>query len=227
MRGKLHMRSVRLAAMCGLFAAPVLFAQMPAPKAPAMPAVSSAPAADSAPRSMLDQAAKPPEIQLTDGKLTIQAVNSSLRAILDDLQQRTGTKVEGLSGDERIFGVYGPGNPQEVLAAVLDDSGYNVLIAGRKPDGSPREVVLSARAASATTPAAPQRTQAAEENEDDSGEAAPAQFVPPPQPVPAPTPGTPAQQPIKTPQQMLEELQRLRLGAAAPSGGATTPAPPQ
>ncbi len=197
---------------------------MPAPKAPAMPVASSTPTGEGAARSMLDQAARPPDIQLTNGKLTIQAVNSSLRVILDDLQQRTGTMVEGLGKDERIFGVYGPGNPQDVLAAVLDDSGYNVLIAGRKPDGSPREVVLSTRTANAASPAAPQRTQAAEENEDDgSGEAA-AQPAPP-QPTLAPAPGAQGQQPVKTPQQMLEELQRLRLGAATPSGAA--PAPPQ
>ena len=174
--------------------------------------------------SMLDQAAQPASIQLVDGKLMIQATNSSLRTILDDLEQRTGTKVEGLSRDERIFGVYGPGNPQEVLAAVLDDSGYNVLISGRKVDGSPREVVLSTRTAAAAAPAAANKTQAADEADDEGAEAAPPQFAPPPpQPAPAAAPGSGPQQ-VKTPQQMLEELQKMRLGAAA--AGATQ-APPQ
>ena len=166
--------------------------------------------------SMLEEAAQPPAIQLMGGQLTIQATNSSLRTILDDLGQRTGTKIEGLNRDERIFGVYGPGNPQEVLAAVLDDSGYNVLISGRNPDGSPREVVLSTRTAAAPVPAAAGRTQAAEDADEDGDATTPPQFVPPPlpQPTAAPVPQGGAPQQVKTPQQMLEELQRMRLGAA-------------
>ncbi len=178
--------------------------------------------------SMLQEAAQPPSIQLVNGQLMIQATNSSLRTILDDLQQRTGTKVEGLSGDERIFGVYGPGNPQEVLAAVLDDSGYNVLIAGRNPDGSPRSVVLSTRTAAASAATAGGKTQAADEAEDEGEEAQPRYVPPPPPPAPAaaaPAPSGSTPQPVKTPQQMLEELQRMRLGAATASGAA--PAPPQ
>ena len=181
---------------------------------PAQLANAGAPVASPArAASMLDQTAQPASIQLVDGKLMIQATNSSLRTILTDLEQRTGTKVEGLSRDERIFGVYGPGNPQEVLAAVLDDSGYNILISGRKPDGSPREIVLSTRTATVATPAVAAKTQAADEA-DEEGETTPPQTAPPP-----PAAATPQQ--VRTPQQMLEELQKMRLGA--PAGTAQTP----
>ncbi len=187
-----------------------------------------------APSSLLDQSPAAPVIQLAAGKLTIQAANSSLRAILDDLQTRTGTKIQGLSGDERIFGVYGPGNPQEVLSALLDDSGYNVLISGRNADGAPREIVLSAHAAGPPAGATAQggtRTQASGEDDDSEGETTPvpqpALFAPPQpvQPSGASTapPGSPQQQ-IKTPQQMLEELQRMR---ANPNAGQSGGAPPQ
>ncbi len=213
--------------LCGMLltAAPAAWAQ-----AASLQTASPAPPT-AKPASLLDQSPAPPVIEFTGGRLTIHAANSSLRAILDDLGTRTGTRVEGLGRDERIFGVYGPGNPQEVLSALLDDSGYNVLIAGRKPDGSPREVVLSARAAAAPAPAqTAARTQAADENDDgDVPDTAPYQqpapFIAPPQQN-VPPPGQPAAGPqqVKTPQQMLEELQRLRQSTVPPG---TQGAPPQ
>ncbi len=177
--------------------------------------------------SLLDQPAAAPVLTYAGGMLTIQAANSSLRAILDAMRDRTGVTVQGLAKDERIFGVYGPGNPQEVLSALLDDSGYNVLISGRKPDGSPREIVLSTRSASAPSAQTAANTQSAQEDDDsEAGEQAP----PPPQqgffgmaqgqvgpgaPVQPSNgqPNTPQNgqpQPVRTPQQMLEELQRMR-----------------
>ena len=171
--------------------------------------------------SMLQQPAQPATVQLTGGKLTIEATNSSLRAILDDLEHRTGTHVEGLSSDQRIFGVYGPGNPQEVLASLLDDSGYNVVISGKQSDGAPREVELSAKTATAATPQSAGVTQAAQENDTDDDAPtnlfqAPAAQMP--APLPTPNPGANPNQ-VRTPQQMLEELQRMRQaqqGGSAP-----------
>lgn len=167
------------------------------------------------PVSELDQQAQPAAIAFADGQLTIRAANSSLRAILDDLQTRTGTRIDGLSTDERIYGVYGPGNAQAVLASLLDDSGYNVLISGRNADGAPREIELSSRTAQASVPQPRGVTQAAAEA-DDSDDAdsspAPTAFMPPPRALPPPqapaASGTPPQ--VKTPQEMLQELQRMR-----------------
>lgn len=177
--------------------------------------------------SKLDEAPDPAVIDYADGQLTIHATNSSLRAILDTLQTQTGTRVDGLTRDERIYGVYGPGNAQAVLASLLDDSGYNVLIAGRRADGAPREISLSARS---KAPAAPAQgmTQAAAENDDTEDTAAPppAAFpLPEAMPTtPAAAPGAPQQ--VKTPQQMLEELQKIRQNAAN-GGQAPQSQPPQ
>ena len=237
------------ASFSAILMAPAVFAQIaPAPplSLPRTPSATGGatltPGAPASPvaASMLDQSAVPAAINFVSGKLTIQATNSSLRAILHDIESRTGTKVEGLSRDERIFGVYGPGNPQEVLAALLDDSGYNVLISGRKDDGSPREVVLSARNASATPPPAPGagRTQSSDEDDDSEGGATPpapqpALFAPPQQQG---NPASPSSQPgstapaVRTPQQMLEELQRIRQGSTpqgTPQGGYPQGTPPQ
>jgi hypothetical protein len=186
---------------------------------PASPATSTVeqPAQVQKLASQLDEQAQPAAIDFAGGTLTIRAANSSLRAILNDLQLRTGTKINGLTGDERIYGVYGPGNAQSVLAALLDDSGYNVLISGRNADGAPRQIELSSRTSiQAAAPQTPGVTQAAAEadDSDDTDASPPTTFTPPPQLLPAPTPaasGTPPQ--IKTPQQMLQELQQMRQNA--------------
>ncbi len=186
--------------------------------APSAPAQSALP-------SLLDQPASAAVIEMAGNTLTIHATNSSLRAILDDLATRTGSKVEGLTKDERIFGVYGPGKPDDVLASLLDDSGYNVLIAGRRPDGAPREIVLSTREAAPANGTQSAPTQAAAEDDDGEGyEGAPppqpaffgqlAQPANPVNPAAQAQPGTPQPQ-VKTPQQMLEELQRMRQVQAA------------
>jgi hypothetical protein len=194
-------------AIACLLVVPAALSQAALPK-PSPPVPAAAPAG---PPSMLEQAPQAPTIHLVGGALTIEATNSSLRAILDDLGRRTGTRIDGLGHDERIFGVYGPGNPQQVLSALLDDSGYNFVISGRNPDGSPREIALTTRTASAAVPAAAAPTQAAQE--DDDSDAADTQapqplFTPPPQ---IPVNGQPRNpQQAKTPAQMLQELQQLR-----------------
>ena len=192
------------------------------------PAATGSPAAGARLRasSLLDQSAAPASITFTGGRLTIQATNSSLRAILTDLQIRTGVKVEGLNHDVRIFGVYGPGNAQEVLSALLDDSGYNVLISGVKADGSPREIDLSARTVAAAAQPGAARTQAADEDDEVEADVQP---PPPPQTLSAPAqpgqPNTPPQ--VKTPQQMLEEMQKLHQALSAGQGQSPAQQPPQ
>ncbi len=90
---------------------------------------------------------KPQEASVTwDSQgLYISAVNSSLDQILKDIAAKTGATVEGLTADERIFGVYGPGKARDVLSQLLLGSGYNVLMVGDQGQGTPREIVLSSR----------------------------------------------------------------------------------
>ena len=79
--------------------------------------------------------------------LRIDATNSSLQQILNDVSADTGAKVEGLDNDQRIFGIFGPGSAREVLSQLLEGSGYNFLMIGDQGQGTPREVVLSVRSA--------------------------------------------------------------------------------
>ena len=159
-----------------------------------------------APVSLLQQPATPAALDLSGGRLTIRAKNSSLRSILDSLESMTGVKIDGFNRDERIFGVYGPGDPQKVLAGLLASSGYNVIIAGRKPNGAPREIVLSTPSA---LPVEPSQPASSFDHESESGYSgypptpAPAQEMPPPR-------GRPGTETPRTAQEMLQELERMR-----------------
>ncbi|MDE3201089.1 MAG: hypothetical protein KGN79_09220 [Acidobacteriota bacterium] len=121
----------------------------------------------------------------------------------------TGSKIEGLSKDERIFGTYGPGSANEVLTRLLNGSGYNVLMFGDLGQGTPREIVLSAR--SADSGPRPMAQPAPESSIDDSSDDN-SDNQPEPQPLMQPQvmqPNMPpGNQPIRTPQEIMQEMQR-------------------
>jgi hypothetical protein len=134
--------------------------------------------------------------------LTINAANSSLDQILHDVSTATGLKVEGASGDQRIYGNFGPAPAREVLASLLDGSGYNILMIGDQGEGTPRQLVLTVK----THIAAPVGGQA-NANGDEEAEEAPEQPEQPqpgfrrPMQVQPPGPG-------RTPEQFLQEMQQ-------------------
>jgi hypothetical protein len=151
--------------------------------------------------------------------LHINASNSSLQQILKEVSTETGTKVEGSISDRRVFGEYGPGHVNDVLAQLLQGSGYNFLLTGDIGQGAPREIVLSPR-----RPAGPNAQNNAyrspqQQAEEDVPEEPEDQPVQPPPPVqgatqqPPPTQNNPRQGfgpngPIRTPQQIMEEMQQ-------------------
>jgi hypothetical protein len=132
--------------------------------------------------------------------LRIDAQNSSLQQILNDFSTATGTKVEGMATDERVFGVFGPGQARDVLSQLLQGSGYNILMIGDQGQGTPRQIVLSARHAGDAQPAPAGNPSS---SDDDADTEEPQQ---PPQAAPAPfRPGFPP----RTPQQInAQEQQR-------------------
>ena len=188
-------------------------AARPAPRAPASPVPAqpvpspqaASPVAQTAP-SMLQQPAGEAQVNFTGDTLSIRADNSSLSAILHQVAGKSGMQIEGLSGDERVFGTFGPAAPRDVLADLLNGTPYNLVLLGDVGDGAPRELILTP-ATHAGAAAPPPATATADEasNEPEAAE------VPPPPPEappagPAPTPG------IKTPQQLFEQLQKMRAG---------------
>jgi hypothetical protein len=144
--------------------------------------------------------------------LSIQAANASLRQILDDVTTRTGTQLEGLNKDERVFGTYGPGPAKDVLSQLLHGTSYNVLMLGDVGQGAPRQIVLSARnanAAAGSRASQPNPSQAEDEDQPDQAE------EPQPQPIQplmqAPQNGGPTPGPLHTPQERMQEMQRQQM----------------
>lgn len=120
--------------------------------------------------------------------LSIEADNSSLAQILAAITQRTGMKVVGLAGDQRVFGKYGPDTAIRTLRALLDGSSYNYVILGGDATHPPRELVLTGANGAPTPESVPGPTPAAN--------------APPPA-----GPATPPNGPM-TAQQMLEQYRR-------------------
>jgi len=139
--------------------------------------------------------------------LRIDASNSSLQQILKDVSTDIGVKITGITGEQRIFGAYGPGSARDVLSQLLDGSGYNVLMVGELGQGTPRQVVLTRKP---TGPAPPVVNNSNSSNDDSSADVEePPQHQPPPQQPPPNMPAGfgPGAQP-RTPQQILQEMQQ-------------------
>jgi hypothetical protein len=103
----------------------------------------------------------------------------------------TGAKVEGFDADQRIFGVYGPGQARDVLGQLLQGSGYNVLMVGDQGQGTPRVIVLSSRHAGTTVQAANAAPDSDEDADTDEQPAQQPQQQTPPPTRPGVAPGGP------------------------------------
>ena len=191
-------------------------AAAPAPATPvvpvAQPAVAPQPAspqpAGVAP-SLLQQPARDAQIVFSDGSLSIHADNSSLAAILHQVASNSGMKIEGLGGDERVFGNFGPGIPRDVIADLLAGTAYNQLLLGDLSNGAPRELILTPTTRGGTP--APSPAPQASANVDDGNNEPEAAEAPPP-PPPEQSAGSTQQAPagVRTAQQLFEQLQQMR-----------------
>jgi hypothetical protein len=154
--------------------------------------------------------------------LRIEASNSSLQQILREVAVNTGAKIEGLGQDQRVYGSYGPGQARDVLYQLLQGSGYNIVLAGDLGQGTPRQIFLSPRHAGAANAPGVTNAPAQDNPDEDVPEDVveePPQPPPPPQPQSNDQPGanpnganppgafTPSG-PIRTPQQVMEEMQQ-------------------
>jgi len=150
---------------------------------------------------------QPAHVTYTDGQLTVTASNSSLTQILRDIAHETGMKITGGVADERVFGQYGPAAPAKVLNALLDGTGSNMILV-HATAATPAELVLTPRQGGVTPPnpnayhddlppPRPQYPIAPQPEGNLRGE--PANTAPPRSP-----------NEVKTPQQIYEQLERMR-----------------
>jgi hypothetical protein len=226
---------IRFAASTIFAFAALLSAQSPptpeAKPAAAVQAASALPATPSTvePSQPLTPSQQPPkhaQVTYANGTLSISADNASLNQILRQISHETGMKITGGVADERVFGHYGPAPSAQILAALLDGTGSNMLLLHRDGD-TPAELILTPRQGGASPPNptahafddAPEPREPAPEPSEPTAEANPAQSHPNPANIPA-TPATaapadssqPADSPngVKTPQQIYDQLQRMR-----------------
>ena len=209
------------------------------PLPPPVKVAKPSPAIPAAAPSLLSAPPEPAKVSLASGKLSVKANNSSLSQILRQIAKAGGMRIDGLqtggNADPRVFGSYGPGAPRDVLSDLLNGTSYNVLMMGNTAAGIPREMALSLRGAAGVPNPAPRPSATAQdsESEDDAQPAADttdtgdtddvqsngsaaepeSDLVPPAgvhenEPIPPP-PG--AQQKVKTPEEILQELQNMRM----------------
>jgi len=227
-------------------------------QAPATPT----PPAPAAPLTPAQLPAVPPQVSYQNGQLMILAHNSTLGDILRAVSQQTGVSIDiPGNATERVVGRMGPGAPRDVLVSLLNGSHFDYVMTGTPQNPASIDRVLlmpksgssgadSAVAANAPQPGVgqvqpppqPEQEQpiadepaeelsdqdfAAEQPAQDEGQQDQADQQAEQQP------GTFNGQPaIKTPQQLLQELQQRQAEQqqqqqqGAPQG-VPTPAAPQ
>ncbi len=141
-----------------LLGAPVYVAAQSTPSPVAIPATAPTQSVSDLPSA--HPAALPYQSRTAVGKtavqwdgavLTIQASGEDLPAILTEISRATGLKVTGGVPDERVFGVYGPGSVQQVVADLFNGMYVNLLLVNGTAT-QPKELILTARTGGATPP---------------------------------------------------------------------------
>ncbi len=191
-------------------AKPAPAAEVPPPPPPPGPLV---------PFTLEQTPATPPQVAYHDGILTIGAQNSTLADILRAVHTQTGAIID-VSGNatERVVGEFGPGPAREVMAMLLNGSHFNYVMLGSTSDASILERLVLTPKPPPTAEAAVQRNATmnaygrgrgrdfdnSDQDDDNDSDVQPG----PVQPEDQQQPDSSSQPPIKTPEQLLQELQR-------------------
>jgi hypothetical protein len=223
---------IRFATVTCIAFAASLPAQSPSPPQALAQTPSNLPATPTTtpetPPIPLTPSQRPPQrarVTYAGGTLSIAADNASLNQILREIATDTGMKITGGVAEERVFGQYGPDNPAQVLAALLDGTGSNMILVHHE-GAATSELILTPRQGS---PTPPNPNAAAFRDRSEPEEPASQAVQPPPYPQPQSNPVIPpanagapngasptnSAQPespngVKTPQQIYEQLQRMR-----------------
>lgn len=155
--------------------------------------------------------------------LLVVASNSSLTQILKEVSLETGVKVEGIDADQRVFGTYGPGPSRDVLSQLLDGSGYDVLMIGDRGEGTPRRIVLTARSGIAGAQNAASRAATPPGNDDTDADQTPPEPQAEQEPPQPEQNGTAPPVPVRTPQQIMQEIQERQRQQQTPNSQQNPP----
>lgn len=188
----------------------------------------------------------PPDVSFQAGQLVIVARNSTMGDVLNAVKQKTGASVEmPPSSSERVVGKFGPGKPRDVMAQLLNGSHFDYVLLGSPADpGALKKVVLMARVSgpqpqqqqqqpqppnyqqNPNLQAVPEveNDQPAEDNTPDTSQ----DVQPQEEEQPPPDQAQPGQPPtVKTPEQLLRELQQQQQQQQEQQNGQPPGQPPQ
>jgi len=196
-------------------------AKKPVPPPPPLP---NGPTGPVQPIPLDSMAPVPPQVSYQNAQLTIVAPNSTLGDILRAVRKQTGAEIEIPVATERVVTHLGPGPAREVVAELLNGSRFNYVLMGSSAnDAALARVVLVLKTGpdNVNPPGGPAvapgsvayvqpapapdaaEAEAPEDNTDDAADQAAAEAEQPP---------APDQQPgVKTPQEMLQEMQQRQL----------------
>lgn len=176
-----------------------------------------------------------PTVTYQGGELTIQSNNATLAQVLRSVQAKTGASfdIPASASSDRVVAQLGPGHPADVLATLLNGSKFNFIILGN-PDqpGSVQKLILTPRQNIPITNTAqnhpapqpePEPQQDEEYNPPEPADDNTANQAQPPggfRPGYTPNVSNGEQQPpenngqpqqgVKTPEQLLQELQKMQ-----------------
>lgn len=199
------------------------------------------------PPTLEQQPATAPRVAFRSGQLTIVARNSSLGAILREVESQTGATVDMPSSPtERVVGQFGPGPAREVLASLLNGSRFNYVLMGspQDPTSLDRVVLLKKSSGADGAGVGSQGTNTAQaimprqgavvvpdQEADENGQDNAEEMMEPEQPADDQAnqgdEQQNAQQAVKTPQQLLQELQHQQQQQGQTGTPQTTPLPQQ
>jgi len=207
-------------------------------KQPELPPLPSGPTGRPVQQVPLDSMpAVPPQVTYENNQLTIVAPNSTLADILRAVRKQTGAEIDVPSAPERVVTHIGPGPARDVVAELLNGSRFNYVLLGSpsdtlglsrivlvvktgpqalQPDAAPADVATTRAmipgvshadnppqaAEEETQPDANEAEAADDNNADENAEQQPGEAE---QQNPQEQPG------VKTPQQMLQEMQQRQL----------------
>lgn len=206
------------------------------PQKPQLPPLPSGPTGPVQQIPLDSMAPVPPQVSYQGAQLTIIAPNSTLGDILRAVRKQTGAEIEIPVAPERVVTHLGPGPAREVVAELLNGSRFNYVLLGSSADNAVlTRVVLVAKTgqdnANPNTPNGPtlaeqqqpgivqhtgnpgaplpeagpdaSEAETTDDNTDDAADQAAAEAEQPP--------AAPDQPGVKTPQQMLQEMQQRQL----------------
>lgn len=209
-------------------------------KKPALPPLPSGPTGPVQQIPLDSIAAVPPQVTFQNNQLTIVAPNSTLADILRAVKKQTGAEIDVPPAPERVVTHLGPGPAREVMAELLNGSRFNYVLLGAPDDQNAlsRAVLVAKTGTQDVTPnpaeaqAMPQQgiqpglpqqvnlmqpqTQAQVEPQGEASEIDPAADEANQEENVDPN-AAEAEQPqqdnpgVKTPQQMLQEMQQRQL----------------